>query len=155
VHQAALWAGLAEGALDIVSTDHNPRPPQGDPPRLVPGSASLEPRLALAHTYGVLPGRLSLNRWVEVCCTRPAEVFGLSSKGRLRPGFDADVVLFDPHKQVSLGRADLHSPIEFSSYEGFTVLGAPVATFLRGQALVQDGQFVGQTGQGRFVARGY
>jgi dihydropyrimidinase len=154
-HQAALWAGLAEGALDIVSTDHNPRAPQGDPPRFVPGSASIEPRLALVHTFGVRAGLFSLNRWVEVCCTRPAEVFGLSNKGRLRPGGDADVVLFDPQKQVTLSRETLHSPIDFSTYEGVQVTGVPVATLSRGRLLVQDGQFVGQPGQGRFVERGY
>jgi dihydropyrimidinase len=154
-HQAALWAGLADEALDIVSTDHNPRAPQGDPPRFLPGSASIEPRLALVHTFGVRAGLISLSRWVDACCTRPAEVFGLHRKGRLRPGADADVVLFDPARQITYSRDTLHSPIAFSTYEDIRVTGAPVATLSRGQVLVEGGQFVGQAAHGRFVERGY
>jgi dihydropyrimidinase len=154
-HQAALWQGLADGALDIVSTDHNPRAPRGEPRQFVPGSSSIEPRLALVHHFGVNAGRLSLNRWVEVCCTRPAEVFGLARKGRLQPGCDADIVLFDPQRPITLGRETLHSPIEFSTYEGIAITGFPVTTISRGEVLVEAGQFVGQPGRGRFVERGY
>jgi dihydropyrimidinase len=64
-------------------------------------------------------------------------------------------VLFDPARQATLGRATLHSPIAFSSYEGIEVTGLPVLTLSRGRVLVQDGQFVGPAGHGRFVARGY
>jgi dihydropyrimidinase len=154
-HQAALWQGLADGALDIVSTDHNPRPRQGDPPQFLPGSSSIETRLALVHHYGVRTGRLSLNRWVEVCCTRPAHVFGLSRKGRLAPGCDADIVVFDPAKQVTFSRATLHSPIDFSTYEGISVTGFPVVTISRGEVIVEDELFVGKPGRGRFVERSY
>jgi dihydropyrimidinase len=154
-HQAALWEGLRDGTLDIVSTDHNPRAPQGDPPQFLPGSSGIEPRLALGHTYGVLAGRLSLNRWVEVCCTRPAEVFGLAGKGRLAPGCDADVVLFDPARKATYSRETLHSPIDFATYDGVQVTGLPVTTLSRGRVLVEDGEFVGPPGHGRFIERGY
>jgi dihydropyrimidinase len=150
-HQAALWAGLSDGSLDIVSTDHNPRHRHNG--QQLPGASSIEVRLALVHTFGVAAGRISLNRWVEVCCTRPAEVFGLPRKGCLLPGFDADIVLFDPHKRMDLSASKLHSPIDFCSYEGMKVTGVPVATFSRGELIARDGEYIGQRGRGRYLSR--
>lgn len=150
--QAALWRGLADGTLDIVSTDHNPRRPQGG--RHPAGTASIETRLALVHHFGVRAGRLTLNQWVQVCCTRPAEIFGLARKGQLAPGYDADIVLFDPKREVTLSPASLHSSIDFGTYDGMTVTGFPVMVISRGDVIVDNGSFVGQPGRGRFVERG-
>jgi dihydropyrimidinase len=157
-HQAALWQGLADGSLDIVSTDHNPRAvqhPAGAPAFHPPGTAGLETRLALVYSLGVRAGRLSLPRWVETCCTLPAQIFGLTRKGRLQPGCDADVVLFDPEKSVTFSPGSLHSAIDFSTYDGMSVTGFPVVTLSRGEVIVSGGQFVGQAGRGRFVERSY
>jgi len=151
-HQAALWQGLADGTLDIVSTDHGPRQRKPDQPGQ--GISSIEARLALVHHFGVRAGRLSLNRWVEVCCTNPAKIFALPRKGQLIPGYDADLVLFDPNKAFTFSPQTLHSAIDFSSYDGITVTGYPVVTLSRGEVLVEDGQFVGQPGRGRFIERG-
>ena len=151
-HQAALWQALADGTLDIVSSDHGPQPRQpGQPGR---GVSSVETRLALVHHLGVRTGRLSLNRWVEVCCTNPAKIFGLPGKGQLLPGYDADLVLFDPDKTVTFTPQTLHSAIDYCSYEGLTVTGYPLASLSRGELIVQDGRFVGQPGRGRFIERG-
>ena len=150
-HQAALWQALADGTLDIVSADHGPQPRQpGRPGR---GVSSIEARLALVHHFGVRTGRLSLNRWVEVCCTNPAKVFGLPRKGHLLPGYDADLVLFDPDKTVTFTPQTLHSAIDYCSYDGLTVTGYPVVTLSRGEMIVEEGRFVGQPGRGRFIAR--
>ncbi|MGQ0604483.1 MAG: dihydropyrimidinase [Anaerolineales bacterium] len=150
-HQEALWRGLADGTLDIVSTDHGPRPRQPGQPGQ--GMSSIETRLALVHHLGVRAGRITLNRWVEVCCTNPALIFGLPRKGQLQPGYDADIVLFDPHKTFTFSADSLHSAIDYCSYEGLTVTGYPVTTISRGAVIVQDGQFVGQPGRGRFIER--
>ena len=151
-HQAALWQALADGTLDIVSADHGPQPRQpGQPGR---GVSSIETRLALVHHFGVRTGRLSLNRWVEVCCTNPANIFGLPRKGHLLPGYDADLVLFDPDKTVTFTPQTLHSAIDYCSYDGLTVTGYPVVTLSRGGVMVEEGRFVGQPGWGRFIARG-
>src|SRR5262249_41534328 len=92
----ACGRALADGTLDIVSSDHGPRPrPPGQPGA---GVSSIEARLALIHHFGVRTGRISANRWVEVCCANPAQIFGLPRKGQLVPGLDADLVLFDPNK---------------------------------------------------------
>ena len=82
-------------------------------------------------------------------------MFGLARKGRLRPGCDADVVLFDPHKEVVLSADTLHSALPFASYEGVTVRGFPVTTISRGEVIVEGGSFIGAPGRGRFVERGY
>lgn len=150
-HQAALWAGLADGTLDIISTDHGPKPRQ--PGQVGQGSTGVEARLALAHHFGVNAGRLSLNRWVAVCCTNPAAIFGLPRKGRIEPGWDADLVVFDPRRTVTLSAQTLHSEVDFCSYDGLTVTGYPTATLSRGEVVAQAGQFVGEPGRGRFLAR--
>ncbi len=151
-HQNELWQGLADGRLDIVSTDHNPRPAQTD--HHPAGTASIETRLALMYEFGVKTGRISLNRWVEVCCTRPAKVFGLPRKGKLVPGYDADIVLFDPNHTITFSADTLHSAIDFCTYESMSVTGFPITTLSRGQRLVENGQFVGPAGWGQFVERG-
>jgi dihydropyrimidinase len=149
----ALWKALARRTIDIVSSDHCPRVPRKNVHPA--GVSGIEARLALVHTFGVGAGLIDLPRWVEVCCTMPAEVFGLDRKGRLQPGCDADVVLFDPAKEVTLSAETLHSAIPFASYEGVTVRGFPVTTISRGETIVEDGAFVAAPGRGRFVERGY
>ena len=157
-HRAALWDGLARGGIDIVSTDHGPRRRGRDAEgRLFtpPGTSSVEVRLALIHTLGVVPGRLSLQRWVDACCTRPAEIFGLTRKGRLRPGYDADIVVFDPARRVALSAQTLHSNIDYSTYDGMSTVGFPVVTISRGEIIVADGELRAAGGRGRFLHREY
>jgi dihydropyrimidinase len=148
----ALWDAFAAGTIDVVESDHCPRVPKEDSHPA--GVSGIEARLALVHTFGVGAGRIDLPRWVHACCTRPAELFGLSRKGRLRPGCDADIVVFDPQRVVALSVETLHSALPFASYEGVTVRGYPVTTISRGEVIVADGEFVGAPGRGRFVERG-
>jgi dihydropyrimidinase len=157
-HRRALWDALARGTLDIISTDHGPRRRVRDEDGTVttpPGTSGVEVRLALAYTFGVRGGYLSPQRWVDVCCTRPAEIFGLTHKGRILPGYDADLVVFDPERRVSLSHTTLHSDIDHSTYEGVEVLGYPVVTIGRGEVLVEHGELRVDPGRGRFVERRY
>ena len=89
---------LRAGTIDIVSSDHCPRTPLADSQPA--GVSGIEVRLALVHTFGVRAGLIDPCRWVEVCCTAPARIFGLGRKGRLEPGADADIVLFDPEREL-------------------------------------------------------
>ena len=149
----ALWDALAAGTIDIVSSDHCPRVPRdGFNPA---GASGVETRLSLVHELGVRTGRIDLSRWVSACCTRPAEIFGLERKGRLRAGCDADIVVFDPSRAKTLSVDALHSALPFSTYEGIAVRGFPVTTISRGEVIVADGEFRGEAGRGRFVERGY
>ncbi len=163
--QAVLWAHLAADALSAVGTDHCPffyagqkdlgRPDAPPPFNRIPGGMpGIEARLALLYTYGVGAGRLTLERWVEVCCTAPARIFGLAGrKGALTVGADADVVIFDPDREVTLSRAVLHENCDYTPYEGCQLKGYPVLTMLRGRVIARDGRFVGEQGGGRFLAR--
>jgi dihydropyrimidinase len=92
---------------------------------------------------------------VEACCTLPADLHGLTQKGHLLPGYDADIVLFDPHKQLTYSAETLHSNLSYTPYQDVTVTGAPVTTISRGEVIVKNGQFIGARGRGRFVKRRY
>jgi dihydropyrimidinase len=155
----ALWAGLASGEVDTVATDHCPfffatQKTRGrDDFSLIPGGApAVETRLPLLYTHGVGQGRLSLERWVEVCCTAPARRFGLAPrKGTLAVGADADVVIFDPDLCVALSAQTLHQNVDYTPYEGWEVQGYPRTVLSRGEAIVRDGQFTGNAGRGQFL----
>jgi dihydropyrimidinase len=163
---AALWGRLAAGDLQTVGTDHCPffyvgqkdlgRTTGDYPPftRIPGGMPGIESRLALLYSFGVRTGRLTVERWVEVCCSEPARVFGLEGcKGVLAVGADADVVVFDPDHEVTLSRAVLHENCDYTPYEGSILRGYPVLTMLRGRAIARGGKFVGRQGDGKFLAR--
>lgn len=158
---AALWQALSQGGIDIISTDHCPFPAEvkkrGEQNfTQTPGGVSgIETRLALSHTFGVRAGHLTLNRWIEACCTLPADLHGLTRKGHLLPGYDADIVLFDPNQQLTYSAEVLHSNLTYTPYEGITVTGMPVTTISRGEVIVEHGRFVGTRGRGRFLKRKY
>ncbi|WP_411277604.1 dihydropyrimidinase [Gaiella sp.] len=157
-HQEALWAALADGTLDVISTDHGPRRRVSGPDGQLytpPGTSGIETRLSLFHTFGVLAGRMSLQRWVDACCTRPAVVCGLPTKGRVDIGYDADLVVFDPEAKLTLSHEVLHSDIDYSTYDGITVQGLPVTTISRGEVLIEDRTLMAAPGRGRLAPRGY
>jgi dihydropyrimidinase len=135
--------------------DAEPVPPPLPPFNRIPGGMpGIEARLALLYTTGVRAGRLTLERWVDACCTAPARIFGLyPRKGALVPGGDADIVIFDPEREVTLSRSALHENCDYTPYDGIELCGYPVMTWLRGQLLVREGEYVGPRGYGRFVRR--
>jgi len=158
--QNYLWQALATGNLQTVGTDHCPFFYHGqkdlgreDFTKIPGGIPGIEARLSLMFTFGVGTGRISLNQWVEACCTAPACLFGLyPRKGSLKIGADADLVIFDPEKKLTLSKNLLHEQVDYSPYEGLELVGYPQMTISRGRTLVQDGQFTGPKGQGRYLA---
>ncbi len=154
-----LWQALATNQLQVVSTDHCPwyfetqkTLGRGSFAQIPNGAPGIETRVPLIFSEGVGNGRLSLERFVEVCATAPARLHGLyPRKGTIAVGADADLVVYDPHKEVTLSRSTLHQQVDYCPYEGQSVHGYPRTVLLRGQVIVQDGEFIGQTGQGRFV----
>ncbi|MGD8820042.1 MAG: dihydropyrimidinase [Anaerolineae bacterium] len=159
VDRQALWAGLAASEVDTVATDHCPffyetQKIRGldDFSRIPGGAPGIETRLTLLYSHGVRTGRLTLQRWVEVCCTEPARRFGLDPrKGTLAVGADADIVIFDPKRKVVLGYEMLHQNVDYCPYEGWEVQGYPTTVLSHGEIIVQDGEFVGSAGRGRFL----
>lgn len=156
--QDAMWQAIAGGCLQIVSTDHCPwlrEQKAADSFAKVPGGVpGIETRMGLLYHFGVRTGKLTLERWVEVCCTNPAQWMGLTQKGRLVPGYDADVVIFDPNQERQIISDSLHEAIDYSIYEGWTVRGWARTVLQRGRVIVERGEFVGKGGHGRFVKRG-
>lgn len=158
---AQLWRALADGALDVVSSDHcawhfATQKTRGRArfDRIPRGIAGVETRAALLYSEGVQRGRLTVERFVDVMATNPARLFGLyPRKGRLAVGSDADVVVFDPQRRATLRQATLHEQVDYSAYEGWEVTGQLVVTVSRGRVIVREGEFVGALGHGRFVAR--
>lgn len=157
VDQDAMWQALLDGSLDIVSTDHCPwtrnekqRPSFADVPGGLPG---IEARLSLVHNFGVNERELPLSSWVSACCTAPARRMGLPRKGALLPGYDADVVIFDPTREKTIRADDLNETAGWTPYQGLDVVGWPRTVLLRGTEIVLDEQFVGLPGQGRYLHR--
>ena len=148
-HQAALWRALADGVLDVVSTDHCPwtraqrargRDDWTQIPNGIPG---VETRVPLMFQEGVHAGRLSLQRMVDVCATAPAQWMGLyPRKGTVAVGSDADLVLLDPSQAWTLHAGQLHQNVDHCPYEGWQGHGRPHTVLLRGQVIVRAGEFV-------------
>jgi dihydropyrimidinase len=161
--QGALWAGLADGTLDLIATDHVPdrmavekaearRGVTFD--RISNGAPGIETLLSIAYSEGVAKGRLSIERLVDLLAKSPARLFGLERKGAIEVGRDADLVLLDPGARRTLRAADLHHTSDYTPYEGFELTGAIRSVFVRGRPVIQDEAFVGQRGFGQFVERG-
>jgi dihydropyrimidinase len=159
----ALWAGLADGSLDLVATDHVPdrlsvekaEAGAGVPfDRISNGAPGIETLLTLVFSEGVARGRITLERMVDLLSTAPAARFGMPGKGALEVGKDADVVVFDRGARRRLSAADLHHTSDYTPYEGFDIEGAVRDVVVRGADVIRDGRFVGRRGFGQFVARG-
>ena len=158
--QDDLWRGLAGDDLQIVSTDHCPfcikekELGLGDFSKIPNGAPGVETRLSLLHDGGVRTGRISLHRWVQICSTAPAKMFGMfPKKGTIAPGSDADIVLWDPNKRLTLSHETLHMRCDYNPYEGRTVVGAPEVVLSRGRVVVDKGTFKGKPGSGRYLRR--
>ncbi|GIG28055.1 dihydropyrimidinase [Cellulomonas marina] len=159
-HQHHMWRSLRTNDLQLVSTDHCPfcmtqkQMGLGDFSKIPNGIGSVEHRLDLLY-QGVVTGQITLERWVEICSTTPARMFGMyGRKGVLAPGADADVVVYDPagHTSIGLGKTH-HMQMDYSAWEGFEVDGHVDLVMSRGEVLVEDGQFRGRAGHGRYVKR--
>jgi len=162
-HQDVLWKGLAKNDLQVISTDHCPfcmaeqkELGKDDFSKIPNGAPGIETRLTLVHNGGVRAGRISLNRFVELCSTTPARMFGLfPRKGTIAVGSDADIVVFDPNAKQTLGVKSLHMRVDYNPYEGTVVQGTPAVVIANGMVIVEGGKFVGKKGAGRFVKRGH
>ena len=158
--QASLWQALANDSLSILATDHCPYTKEqkeahlDDFTRVPGGMAGVETRLPLIYTEGVVKGRLSLSRFVEIWATEPARVFGLyPRKGVIAIGSDADLVIIAPENETVLRAAELHMNSDCLPYEGWQVYGLPVTTVLRGEVLVEEGRLTVEEPKGELVRR--
>ena len=154
----ALWRGLADGTISVAATDSCTFTREqkdrwdGDFTKIPYGLPGAETLLPLMYTYGVGAGRLSVRKMAQVLSTNPAKLLGLyPQKGTIAIGSDADLVIFDPCKKMTISHKNLQTNCDWSPYEGFRVKGYPIATFSRGRLAARDGAPVDSKGQ--FIRR--
>jgi dihydropyrimidinase len=160
-HWDELWTGLVKDDLQLVATDHCPFDFEGQKDlgkgdfRKVPnGLPGVEDRVDLLHDGGVVGGRISRERWVEIVSTAPAKLFGMyPRKGAVAVGSDADLVVYDPAATRTISAKTHHMDVDYSCYEGREVQGRSDVVLSRGSVIVRNGEFTGRKGHGRFVMR--
>lgn len=161
----AIWEGLRSGVFQTFSSDHcpfvydspegklNPKGKQSF--RYVPnGIPGVETRLPILFSEGVSKGRISLEQFVALTSTNHAKIYGLyPHKGSIAVGADADLVLWDANRKVTISQSLLHHGSDYTPWEGYEVTGWPIKTILRGELVFDDGKVVGKPGGGRFLKR--
>ena len=162
--QDAIWAAIKAGDIATIATDHCPftqaekdwgiTTKDGKPGNFttIPnGCAGIENMYPYVLSEAN-KGRISFNKAIELCATNPAKLFGLDHiKGALRPGLDADIVIYDPEKNVTVTNSEMHGNLDHTIWEGVQVKGYPVATYSRGNLVYKDGAFLGQKGAGKLI----
>jgi dihydropyrimidinase len=160
-HQESLWTGLRTDALQLVATDHCPFDfhgqkdlGRGDFRKIPNGLPAVEDRVNLLHDGGVVGGRISRERWVEITSTAPARMFGMyPKKGTIAVGSDADLLVYDPNRTHTISATTHHMNVDYSIFEGRAVRGASDVVMSRGTVLVRDGAWVGPVANGQFLRR--
>ncbi len=152
--QEGLQAAMVRGGLQVVSTDHCPftraqKQAAPDFSKVPGGVPSLEARMMLVRG---LPG-MTPERWVDACCTTPARLMGLARKGRIEPGCDADLVLWDPQARRTLSPPTLHENVDWTPFEGLHVQGVPETVLSRGRVVVAEGRCQAEPGHGLYQER--
>ncbi len=164
-NQDELWRALRGNALNAISTDHCPfclkeqkELGRDDFSKIPNGGPGIENRMSLIYHYGVGAGHINLNRFVELTSTGPAKIFGLfPKKGTIAVGSDADIVIFDPNHEETISYYNArthHMNIDYNAFEGFQVKGYTETVLSRGKVVIDQGEYVGRPGDGRFLKRG-
>lgn len=161
-NQQVIWDGLSDGLFTVFSSDHAPFTYEGDtgkkpggsevPFRHIPnGIPGLETRLALLYSEGVLAGRITLQKFVELTSTNPAKAYGLHPrKGTIAVGSDADLVLWN-ERDVTVDNRNLHHAVDYTPYQGMKLKAWPGLTLSRGEVVWDGQQFTGRAGRGQFL----
>ncbi|RKS01221.1 dihydropyrimidinase [Flavobacterium sp. 102] len=158
--QETLWAGLNQGLVNVVATDHCPfmweqkLMGKDDFSKIPNGHPAIENRMELLFSEGVNKGRITLNKYVEVASTNAAKIFGMfPKKGTIAIGSDADIVLFDAHEKHTLSAKTHHMNVDYSGYEGWELTGKVKTVLLRGKVVIDNNECKVQKGYGQFVKR--
>lgn len=159
--QDALWFAIERGDLQVISTNHCPfffrkqkEMGKNNFAKIPNGMPGIETRMAVMYTAGVLEDWITINKFVELNSTNPAKLFGMfPQKGTIAIGSDADIVIFDPEKEVTITSKNLHQNTDYTPWEGMIVKGYPVTVLSRGKVIVDKGSLKGEKGWGKFIKR--
>ncbi|HEX7829053.1 MAG TPA: dihydropyrimidinase [Thermoanaerobaculia bacterium] len=162
-NQDKLWRGIQYNDLQVISTDHCPfcmkeqkELGKDDFSKIPNGGPGVEHRMSLVYNGGVVGGRISVNRFVEITSTAQAKIFGLfPRKGTIAVGSDADIVIFDPDEEMTISATTHHMRVDYSAYEGMKVRGVTKTVLSRGEVVIEEGKYVGRKGHGSFLKRGH
>ncbi len=161
--QEALWAHVRSGTFSSVSSDHAPyrfdesgkfrNGAEAPYPQIANGMPGIGARLPYLFSEGVVKGRISLEQFVQLSASNAARIFGMTSKGSLMPGMDADIAIWDPETTRRVTLADQHDNMDYTPFEGMELTGVPETVLNRGAMIVHKGRLMAQEGQGQFVPR--
>jgi dihydropyrimidinase len=158
--QETLWAGINQGLVKVVATDHCPFKweqklmGKDDFSKIPNGHPAIEHRMELLFSEGVAKSRITLNKYVEVACTNPAKIFGMfPRKGTIGIDSDADIVIFDPNEKHTISSSSHHMNVDYSSYEGWELTGKVKTVVLRGKVAIDNNQCKIGKGFGQFIKR--
>ena len=158
--QQTLWAGINQGLIQVVATDHCPFKweqklmGKDDFSKIPNGHPAIENRMELLFSEGVAKNKITLNKYVEVACTNPAKIFGMfPRKGTIAVGSDADIVIFDAEEKHTLSAATHHMNVDYSGYEGWELTGKVKTVLLRGTVAIENNECKIDKGFGKFIKR--
>jgi dihydropyrimidinase len=158
--QATLWAGINQGIVQVVATDHCPfmweqkKMGENDFSKIPNGHPAIEHRMELLFSEGVVKEKISLNKFVEVTSTNVAKIFGMyPQKGTIAVGSDADIVVFDPNEKHTISVNTHHMNCDYSGYEGWEITGKCKTVILRGKVAVDNNKLLVDKGYGKFIKR--
>ena len=156
-----LWRALSDNTLQVVSTDHCPfnlttkkEMAEKNFTAIPNGAPGIENRLELLYHFGVKQNRISVQRWVEICSTNPARIFGLyPQKGTIAVGSDADIVIWNPDEKHTISAKTHHMNVDHNLYEGWEIQGKAETVISRGEIIIENNEFKGKVGRGNFLTR--
>ena len=158
--QATLWAGINQGLVQVVATDHCPFKweqklmGKNDFSKIPNGHPAVEHRMELLFSEGVVKNKITLNKYVEVASTNAAKIFGMfPRKGTIAVGSDADILIFDPNEKHTISAATHHMNVDYSGYEGWQLTGKVKTVLLRGQVVIENNACLVDKGYGKFIKR--
>jgi len=158
--QDKLWEGISKGIISSIGSDHcalNLSGPKNmgetNFKEIANGMAGIEDRFLLTYHYGVQEKRIDIKKFVKIVSTEPAKIFGLSQKGSINVGKDADIVILDPNKTKTITEKKQYQNVDHNPYEGIKVKGSITNVFSRGEEIVKDNEYVGSEQRGNFLKR--
>lgn len=159
-HLNAMLRAILRNRIDVIATDHCPfnfnkekQLGRSDFTKIPNGIPGIETRMPLLFSELVINKKMSINKFVDITCTKPAQIFGMKSKGDIKTGMDADIAIWDTNFKWSISAKELHQNVDYSPFEDFAVTGKPVTVLSRGNIIIENNELKTQDRNGKFISR--